>query len=192
MTPRYHSSSGRPVVSVTQVLTRAGRLSSSFYTPDAAERGTRIHQLTELFDLGTLPASIASGDFAYLDAYASFVGIAKPVYAGTERERVSETYAFAGRIDREVVSLFGRPCPRTVLDIKTGDPEKWHRYQLAGYGRLAHTAYRMALYLRPSGRYALQPFTDPTDDRQFISDLAAVHRLLRKDSDQWLQPNSCL
>lgn len=169
---RYTDSTGRPVISVTEVLTRAGRIDTTGFSPEAAERGTRIHALTEAFDYGESP-DVPSALVGYLDAWWAFTATVRPVYApdGIERRVVSDALRLGGRIDRVCLDLFGGPA---LLDIKAGSPKPWHGEQLAFYNRLCPTGPRYAVYLMDDGRWKVQQYTDPLDDRRAMEDLAMV------------------
>lgn len=181
MAVRYRSTSGTPVISVTQVLTLAGRIDATWYTEAAAWRGSEVHRLTEAFDRGD-PLTIAEGLDGYVAAYAAFVATVKPVYLATELKVVHDGLQLGGRIDRVCADLFGDPG---ILDFKTGAEAAWHGQQLAAYNVLRPTGRRWACYLRPTGRYKLVPYTSPLDHRRFMYDLAKKRGTVLAEGEYW-------
>jgi hypothetical protein len=177
------------VVSVTQSMSVAGRIKANYYTPESAERGIRVHLLTEQFDAGSrmmVPSELAG----YLDAYAEAIAQTRLVFAGVEIPAVSPILGVGGRIDRVIESMWGRRLvPPGKLDIKTSQPQSWHGVQLAGYNRILKGGERWALYLQANGRWKILRYDDPFDDRRFLADLAKTHRYLTTiGDDDWLIP----
>jgi hypothetical protein len=182
MAVRYRTEAGQPVISVTQVLTLAGRIDTTWFTPESAWRGQAVHDLTEVFDRGD-PLEIPSGLEGYLDAYAEFVAVVRPVYIASEVKAVSGILKLGGRIDRVCASIFGSPA---LLDFKTGDPYPWHGKQLAAYNALRPTGARWACYLTKHGRYRLKCYDDPADHHGFMYDLARTRGSVTSDGDFWV------
>jgi len=180
---RYRSTSGTPLISVTQVLTLAGRIDTTWFTEEAAKRGQLVHDLTEVFDRGD-PLDIPPGLEGYMDAYASFVAIVRPVYSASEIEVWNGALGLGGRIDRICAELFGAPG---VLDFKTGDPMPWHGQQLAAYNVLRPTGARWACYLSKTGQYRLRAYNDPIDHRRFMYDLARTRGTVEADGNHWVR-----
>lgn len=209
---RYRLPDGRQLVSVTQVLKISGRIDPRLMQADAAARGTAVHTLTERFDRKDDVAT--RGELAgYVDAYAKFIGEVKPEFgdpdwiqrqfklnwlseapgygliddqAGAVERRVrSAKYRAAGRIDRICRQIFGHPG---IVDIKTGQPQKWHGEQLAGYNRLCPTGQRVGVYLQATGNYRVKVYTDASDDRKFMADLARVLAIVDEEQETttWL------
>lgn len=187
------------MIGVTRILTTAGRIDARFFSPDAAERGTLLHALTEQFDAGTL-RRVPDGLHGFMDAYAAFVGTVRPIYGSPDwwhRSAMladSPTYGHLlddgnsveryvqharlgvrGRIDRLCVDILGYPA---VLDLKFGAPLPWHAIQLAAYHRLCPAGARFAVYMTIDGRYKVRQYSDPRDDRRFMADLDTARRRL--------------
>ena len=180
---RYRSpSSGRPLISVTQILTLAGRIDDRWFTEESRDRGIAVHKLTEDMDRGG-HFIIPPGLGGYADAYAKFLAVVRPTYAGSEVEATSDLYELGGRIDRVLADLWGFPG---ILDFKTGDPLPWHGQQLAGYNLILPSGPRWACYLRPNGSYALKQYDDPQDHREFVYDLARKRGTVLPDGDHWI------
>lgn len=177
--------SGRPLISVTQVLTLAGRIDPTWFTEEACWRGSMVHHLTEQLDRGAEIDPIPPGLEGYMDAYWSFLQVCRPAYAHVELEVQDAALELGGRIDRIFASLFGVPEPG-MLDIKTGPEQEWHGYQLAAYNRMEPTGARYGLYLKKNGRWRLKQYTDPMDDRRFMFDLAAQQGRVEPSGDFWV------
>lgn len=178
---RYRRADGRARLSVTQILTLAGRIETQWFTPEATARGTLVHALTEAIDRGEspiIPAPVAG----YVDAYRAFLAGVRPVWVGIETEVHSDVWDLAGRIDRVAASLFGSPA---LLDIKTGVAQPWHDAQLAAYNVLRPTGARWTLYLKPTGRFRLQQYDTADGFRRFYFDWATVRGTVTADGDHW-------
>lgn len=128
--------------------------------PWYAERGTAVHEATRLHDQGVLDETTVDQEvMPYLSAYRKFLSETgfKPIHI--ESSLSSEIHGFAGTPDR-VGDLNGR---RVLIDLKSGGPQWWHKYQLAGYAVLCQEVYReehiedrFGLYLKSNGTYKLK------------------------------------
>lgn len=176
---------GQPLISVTQVLTLAGRIDARWFTEESRWRGTMVHHLTEQLDRSEPMDEIPQALEPYMDAYWLFKQVCRPVYSEIELELQDSAMGLGGRLDRIVVSLFGDVAPG-ILDIKTGPPEEWHGRQLAAYNRMLPTGDRWGLYLKKNGSYRLKQYTDPEDDRRFMFDLAATQGRVEASGDFWV------
>jgi len=144
----------RQVRSVTGLIKAAGLLGSAaaFYSPEAADRGTRVHRACLDLDLGN--AMQMDNEVAlYLDSYAQWRTLVEPVWTSMEEPRYSERYDFAGTADR-VGTINGKPV---IIDFKTGGPAPWHGIQLALYDLLYDDLphmirRRIVVHLRKDGR----------------------------------------
>jgi hypothetical protein len=157
---RYYLGS-RELPSVTTILKMAGLLNPQHYTDFARERGALAHRALEWFDQGDLDESTLDDRLVpYLDAWKRFKAEAGFVVSAIELRLASEARGFAGTVDR-IGKLAGRP---TVLDIKTGSPERWHALQVAAYASLVREAdstvtprvQRACVYLAADGRYFME------------------------------------
>lgn len=176
---RYRSPDGDPLISVTQVLTLAGRIDATWFTEESRWRGQMVHTLTEAFDRGD-PLQVPVGLEGYLDAYASMVAIVRPVYVDTECE--VQDGRCGGRIDRVCASIFGEPG---MIDFKTGPPSSWHGLQLAAYNAMRPTGARYGCYLQANGKYKLIPYEDSMDHRKFQYDLSRVRPRVIEVDGSW-------
>lgn len=178
---RYRSSIGQPLISVTQVLTLAGRIDQTWFTPESAWRGQMVHDLTEQFDRGE-DFVVPVGLEGYMDAYAEFVAVCRPVYHASELKVTNDLLGLGGRIDR-VCTIWG---DLGILDFKTGAQSSWHGHQLAAYNALRPTGCRWACYLNRAGGYRLVQYDDPMDHRRFMFDLARTRGTVTPNGDYWI------
>ena len=144
----------RQVQSVTGLIKAAGLLgpAAAFYSAEAAERGTRVHQACLDLDLGNA-TQMDDDEALYLDSYAQWRTLVAPVWTSMEEPRYSERYDFAGTADR-VGTINGKPV---IIDFKTGGPAPWHGIQLALYDLLYDDLphmirRRIVVHLRKDGR----------------------------------------
>ena len=186
--------------SVTQVLVRAGRIDTRWYSPEAADRGRLVHRVCEIIDRQRQEAdagiwtrqldrwAIEHPDLhGFAEAYLCFTREYRPDYYAIEQPRWSLRYRFAGRPDRCARSLRGIKG-RAIVEIKSGPPAPWHGLQTAGYQLLKGNGARCMLYLQPNGRYKFQRQTGITDYLQFRRDLEGVWRQI--DHEQAAQDAS--
>lgn len=179
---RYRTAAGVPLISVTQALTVAGQIDATWFTAESAWRGQEVHRLTEVFDRGE-PLVIPAGLGGYVDAYAAFLQVVRPVYRASEVAVTSDRLKVGGRIDRVCRDLLGRPG---LLDFKTSPPYPWHGQQLALYNRLKPTGARWGCYLRADGTYRLKRYDDPHDDRLAMAAVAHALGTVYADGDFWI------
>ena len=124
---------------------------AAFYSKEAAERGTRVHRACLDFDLGLVP-DIQHEEAMYLDSYAQWSHLCRPIWTTMEEPKHSERFDFAGTADR-VGIINDKPV---IVDLKTGGASSWHGIQLALYDVLydeipAMIRRRLVLYLRKNG-----------------------------------------
>ena len=118
------------VPSVTQILKTVGLISSYPIPSQYAERGTEIHELTELVDQGKFLPEFASDEvYPYISSYEQFLDEHEVNILGSESMVFSELHFYAGIYDR-LCELDG---DLVLVDIKTGGKERWHRVQLGMY-----------------------------------------------------------
>jgi hypothetical protein len=160
---------GKIVPSVTEIcapLTAAdmGKLNPNIIN-SAANRGSIIHELTELIDYGTSPEDMEmyAEVGGYITAYLRFLRDYSPTWTRIEYRLGNEDLGFARTLDRLGV-IDDKPC---VLDIKTTDSASraqkisWAT-QLSGYRLLCGNATleRYVLWLRSDGTYVLYNILD--------------------------------
>ena len=162
---------------VTTIITRG--LGLTYDSPEAAARGTAIHEACALLDgsgdgSGLDWSSVPEEWYGYLHSWEKakkWIGLGP---CEIELPVRSNRYGYAGRLDR-VSTLI-------LVDLKSGSPEPWHALQTAAYleawretiGRPRKFCTRMSVYLRENGTPAVQEHEDSTDLRVFLA-LAQVY-----------------
>ena len=145
---------GVRVPSVTQVIKAAGYMgNTAHYTDEARDRGTYVHKVTELHDLGTLVvAKVEEWALPYLFAWRKFRADAGFVPEEIELIVGHPTLLYAGTLDR--LGDYGG-C-NMLVDIKTGSPEPWHAIQARAYAEpISGLCPRMGVYLSADGKYKI-------------------------------------
>lgn len=168
---------GEVLPSITQVLKDVGIVDYSFLPDDQREaalaKGRLIHLQTELDDRGLLDESIA--DMGYVDGWREFRE--KWGFTPVAREVMAyhPVFLYAGTPD--VVSL------DEVIEIKTGKPQSWVKYQLAAQAKLCNVSKRVCVELPGNGTYRAHQFRVADLRRDFDVFLSAltVYRVRRED-----------
>jgi hypothetical protein len=115
-----------------------------------AERGTAVHNLTELWDTGLYFQELADDELmTYMMAYEDFHDQHDVEVIQLEQIVFNPTLMYAGRLDR----LWRIDGAEHLTDIKTGNKYKQHLFQ--------NCAYQMALPMltRKLSNLYLNPFT---------------------------------
>jgi hypothetical protein len=114
----------------------------SFY----AERGTKVHEATELYDHGKyLPELVDPMVIPYLVGYDNFHQEHDVEYEESEMMVFNENLFYAGRLDR----IWKVDGDYFLTDIKTGGKYRWHPLQLVGYRLSCGGELKLSsLYLR--------------------------------------------
>jgi hypothetical protein len=156
---------GQEVPSVTQIIDAAGLIDHTWHNDEARARGQRVAVATALDDNGELDlAKVPTEDCGYINAWRSFRADSKCAIKAIEHQVVGPNNQYAGRIDR--IGSVG-DCPCSIIDIKTGQPERWHGIQIGAYQH----AYTMTIgkcdaglvYLNDNGTYRLRWLADWRD-----------------------------
>lgn len=149
--------------SVTQILKDVGLIDTTFFTPEHAERGTRIHQATAFWDeTGMDDDSLPEELSGYLSAWKAFREETGFVPSHIEQAFCSEQ-GYAGTVDRIGRTHKINPL---ILDIKSGPPAPWHRLQLAAYALMVKRELRIPIWdmwgvhLRKDGKYSVESYKD--------------------------------
>lgn len=105
---------------------------------NAAARGTRVHELCELYDYGAMPDECEAELVGYVKAWATFTRDYRPSWTHIEHEMYSVEDMFAGTADR-IGFIDKEPV---IVDIKTTSSlDRASKIaltaQLCGYNRLA-------------------------------------------------------
>lgn len=157
---------------VTQILKAAGLIETAWFTAEAAERGTAMHNAAH----DAVADSAQDGPVARC-VYEAMRTASITVH-DVERHYVHGVLEYEGHPDW-VGTVGGH---QAVIDLKTGTRQPWHGVQLAGYALLvadsadwltaARLVDRYALYLDPP-RWKLVPCRDDTDYLAFMEALYA-------------------
>lgn len=153
----------KPVPNISLMLQKTGHVDPTYYTEEARERGRIVHSLTADVDLRAVnPATLVSPYRGYVLAHVKAMSrLRVRDFLEVEQPDVHPSYRFGGRPDR-ILKLFR---VLTVLDEKTGGPEKWHGIQTAlqailkawRYGLKPEAVARTTLYLEAGGEYKNRP-----------------------------------
>lgn len=162
---RRYTYDGVKLFGVTTVLEHHGHIKKGFYPPDAAVKGTRFHLACDEFDLSGEVPEVLSDDFTAprVKAYSQFLSDTKSKPLLLESP-VTDSIC-VGVVDR-VVDWGGRLA---VIDLKSGAPAPWHRYQTSAYAHLVSHYYGInvdlwgALHCDRNGRYRWSKHGDVTD-----------------------------
>lgn len=155
-----YSDNGIIIQSVTQLLKAAGIIDDRFFSAEARDRGSAVHELCERYANGERYDNIGRelASLEYVNAFASWQHDSKAYALRTESIIHGEHNGkrYAGRCD----GLFEIRGQRVLVDFKTGAPVEWHSYQLAAYalasfedGTKVNPNYVSALYFHADGTY---------------------------------------
>lgn len=150
---------------------------AAFYSEEAAARGTRIHRACLDLDQGH-EMDMEADEALYVDSYARWRDLCRPIWTSMEEPRHSERLDFAGTADR-VGIIKDRPI---IMDLKTGGAAAWHGIQLALYDLLYDelppmVRRRLVIHLRKDGRIPLvMEYSD-------MNDYAVAFTLLRGENN---------
>ena len=195
---------GVPVPSVTGVLKRAGLIDFSSIPNGILEharaRGTAVHKAIHYFNEQDLDLDAFYRDFpeydGYLRAWIAFTEQRSFVAVLNERRVASRRHQVAGTADCFGL-LDGLPV---LLDFATGRPQDVAKdLQTAAYyalatewaqeddpdlasflGRSRGVLRRYGVALRKDGTFSLDPYTAPTDFREFLTLVDAQRIVARR------------
>lgn len=194
---------GKPVPSVTEICDilsadKYGKINEATVRA-AAVRGTRVHELTELYDMDAMPDEFEYDSFPYLKAWAAFCRDYQPDWLFTEKKLWGYTYC--GTADRIGV-IDGVPV---IVDMKTVSQldriakislacQLWAYYLLADSNGIPMTGTlsfynSMGVHLMKDGTYRVYKVSDIENKYDFsaselFSDLLKIKQLqkgLKKD-----------
>ncbi len=173
---------GRPVPSVTTILSRAGLINYEFIPKDKREfyltRGSYVHYATELLDDGDLDWDSLDPDIEpHVRAYAQFKKDTGFQPEMIEFKSYNDSMWYAGTLDR-VGMLNGK---RVIVDFKSGAVGKWTAIQVCGgYANMKGVGAVSAGYgleLNSEGKYKLsEPWTDFVGAQRVFVAALTIHR----------------
>jgi hypothetical protein len=178
---------GKRVPNVTSIID--GQLRDFSKVPNiileqARELGTLVHETTAMDVAGNLDEESVDEDVEpYLRAWRLFLQDTRARVITTEERLHHPLYGYCGTCDH--VILLNDVL--TLIDKKSGQPDDADRIQTAAYIEMrnygvrqaARVRRRAALYLRPTGRYALEYHNDKSDFPTFLSALTIHKRRVR-------------
>jgi hypothetical protein len=152
---------GERVRSVTGILTDAGLIDNRWYSEEARDRGSAVHELCERYASGIRAddAGRELADLEYVNALAAWMRDFKVYALKTECVIYNQVgYEVYGGTFDLLALIAGR---RVLVDLKTGAKAKWHYKQLAGYGlgkfndddSPVNPDALAVLYLKANGKY---------------------------------------
>ena len=137
-------------------------------------RGTRVHELTHVYDtVDTTVAIQVAKELrvnAYLLAWRKFLRDVRPVFIEAEMRLYHTLYRYAGTLDR-VAMIDGRLC---IIEIKTGGVIDEYAMQTAAYQEAYNNCQlddlataRYVVQLKATGSYSLIEHKDKDDFQAF-------------------------
>jgi len=161
----YTEDDGTPIPSVTQIIKAAGIIDDRWYTAEARDKGSAVHELAERYADGVRVDNRGNplAAYEYVNSFASWMSDYGVFTLFTECRVYHKINgkAYAGTYD--ILADIGG---KTVLiDIKTGARAKWHAVQLAAYAMArpvidgvvqadpVNPDALAVLYLRADGKY---------------------------------------
>ncbi len=169
----------RRVPGVTEVLKPYGafaNMDSARLAPYAA-RGTAVHKLCELYDLGALNrAGLDELGNQYITQWQRFLAESGFNPLLIEWQAYSTLYGFAGKLDRYGNTTKKGKLQGVVLDIKSGAPDRTAGPQTSAYAQLVRenldmpVDLRLCVHLTPDN-YKIVPLPEAADFKRFCAAL---------------------
>jgi hypothetical protein len=167
-THTYRDKDGLRLMSVSEVLTATGVSPKEDYPPWAADRGRKVHKLTELYDMDDLELDSVDPELSgYLASWIKLRGDHYDLYdiVGIEVIVGDPTMRVAGTIDRVLRNR--ETGLLAVGEIKSGAYKKWHQVQTELYLNLLN--FRMPMS-NERVHYYLDKGGDPPKPRIYEDD----------------------
>ena len=173
------------VPSVSSILTEMLGLDYAKINPFYADRGTAVHKAIELTHEDNLDESSVDEEVKpFLDGYFDFLEKTKFKPMLWEQRLFSKRLWVAGTMDIAGTIGFQILNQRHLIDIKTGQKQKWHQLQTAGYALMLSeemerqktpiTIERHCLYIDKKSKWKLDPHNNKSDFSVFES-MATVY-----------------
>lgn len=175
----HEGDSVRRLLSVTEILGRAGMVNRIGWTDEARDRGTRVHAAIALDISGEFNADADADLLPWVLQWRSFCADSGFVAFESEQRVCDATLGYAGTYD--VRGWLKRPCRLVravrpvLLDIKTGALPDWCGVQLAGYARCLASSHRRFGLALTNERYQLTEYRDRADERVFLAACAVAN-----------------
>jgi hypothetical protein len=181
-THAYHDETGRKLPSVTRVIKSAGLMPDhfeKFSNQYAMIRGSLVHRACELDDVDDLVEDKLDPILRpYVESWRKFkqaISCKREDFLAIEERVFHPHYRYAGTLDRRMLVRGAE----SVVDLKTGSPEKWHSIQTAAYVlTFQKPLKRHSVYLSRDGDLPkVVEHVNPDDARVFLACLT-VHNYL--------------
>ena len=179
---------GVEIPGVSDALEEGGLKHSYGGFQEAQWRGLHVHNACELLDLGDLDwNSVYPQWLGYVKSWERFKEEYGFINELVEFQTYHPAYHYGGTIDRRgrcsgITLDYNHLTPgrRVLADLKTGAPEDWHRFQLAGYQALRFEDWkddlRLGIYLQEDGSCAKYVKYEQSEDlRLFLAALTITH-----------------
>lgn len=115
---------------VTEILRGAGLVDVTWFTDQAREIGSALHEATQFLDESDLDwKTVEPVIMSRLHQYQKFLEEMKPKILAVEEDVVNEPYQYCGRLDRRLI-INER---EGILDIKGPGRFPWQSVQVAMY-----------------------------------------------------------
>lgn len=163
---------GQTVHGVSEIIAAAGLSDMTWVSEEALKRGSYVHEAIEFHTQGDLKEDgLDPKLLGYVNAWKAFEresGFRVLKHEGvwqSEIRKFHPLYRYAGTIDH--LGMIGDRL--FVVDVKSGEPDYWHAWQLAGYAMLfdlpagSQRPLRANVYVRPDGSYRFVERKDRAD-----------------------------
>lgn len=154
---------------VTEIIDYHGFIPDFSKDEERAEEGQVTHEAAALLFQKRLDwLSVDAVILGFVTSLNLWITATDFCAEATELTLHDSALLFAGSLDVDGHTPKGS---RWIIDLKTGQPARWHKWQTAGY-RILLGEYRRrgALYLQKDGRMArFKEHTEETDEAEFIS-----------------------
>ena len=161
--------------SVTEVLDLVGLIPSFCKEEERAHEGKAAHFACQLEDEGDLREDTVHPVIVpYLEAWRRFKNECGFKPEIIEKPFFREDIGLAGTPDR-LGFAFEKPV---IIDIKTGQPQAYWAWQLAGYSLLTEAGrLRYSVQLTKEGKYKLHRYDNPARDRSIFQSALVIARV---------------
>jgi len=133
----YTENDGTPIPSVTQIIKAAGIIDDRWYTQEARDKGSAVHELAERYAAG-IRVDNKGNPLAAYEYVNSFAAWCRDYHVFTLSTECRVYHKINGKAYAGTYDILADIGGKTVLiDIKTGAKAKWHAVQLAAYA-MAH------------------------------------------------------
>lgn len=168
---------GKPLPSVTTVLRGVGLIDTAHFSDAARLRGQYVHAAIALDHDGALDdEALDSGLAPYVEAWRACKRDMGLTVLSYESMVVDAERGYAGTYDLIARESDNPLVPPVLIDIKTGEPQDWVRYQVAAYCRAAKTPEmpvlrRASVWVKDDGTYRVDFYTGRQDEAIFLAAL---------------------